>query len=407
MNTSGFSHRFSRGGLKRKRVDHNMLGLKKRRSSTVQTHTVSVEQIPPHVAARKMPATIFDNNQPSEDDTDNEEDQKQRSPEIHPVDRPRSLRVSLTIHPDMDTPVVMPSRRSSSSSVVATSLVAQTSIHNASPSPAPLSDDSFVTSSSQQPSPIQPLQSTDIANNQGLVNLKSPDQKSTRIPSPILDQSSGCLSDDVFSDPSTSATKDSVEKNLPTPNLVYPNKSALTAPPPPLNTSPLADSPEARSVLEREGLVLIEPPVCKELALPSSQSQVIVAPVTQLKPVRHRKGSLVQVTSPPPPLTSPTAPQPPLMKSVEFNSASNGVFRSTEAEVMSIRSTPVEQSPGVAAIHTMPVLNTYPVSQPGKIADSSISVITTSLQKKSQSSYGASQVMSPIHAKVLFTCVFQ
>ena len=105
-------HRVKAGrGRKRKRIGDGIGLMKKLRTSTVQTHTLSVKQVPLSMPTRKMPQVIHG----LSSDDESEEDHPQGSPEIEPISsdrRPRSLRVSLTIPPSLESSPAPPSNSS-------------------------------------------------------------------------------------------------------------------------------------------------------------------------------------------------------------------------------------------------------------------------------------------------------
>ena len=229
-----------RGGGKRRRVEYSAVGVKKRRTSTVQTHTVSVKQIPLPLPTRKMPLT-----KAYVSSSDSEDEQTLGSPEIERIpssEQPRSLRVSLTIPPSVDSSPITISHQPSSSPTLSASAPPPVECTTTSPA-APSSENSFVTSSSHQHSPVH---SPKFDSSQGLANLTSPvvvEQQQAdplpSLPSPsTLDQSGSHMSDDVFSDVSNGCDKPSVAP--PQPPIV--DKAKITGPSPPPPEGTLSDT---------------------------------------------------------------------------------------------------------------------------------------------------------------------
>ena len=329
-----------RGG-KRKRLEQS-LGLKKRRASTVQTHTLSVKRIPLPMPTRKMPQVFC--GEDSNDDSDQEE--ASGSPEIKPLssrDHPRSLRVSLTIPPSLESSPAPPS--ASSHQPFSPSLLSPPAKTLASSPVEPSSEHSYVTGSSNQHSPTPSLQPQELDLDQRLGNLKSPEaaetqeeQRSLASPTNLHDLSGSHISDDVFADNNSGCDKPATAPPYLTPKNDFPSsvrppcqsltrtteasseKSIYTSPPP-LHTktvmstasqdlaipSPPKVSP---TLVESHGSTICESSYATGQP-PLQTSKVKVAPgITQLKPVKHMRTSLVQHSSgfphtPPPPLSPP------------------------------------------------------------------------------------------------------
>lgn len=350
-------HRMKVGrGRKRKRMGDGMGLMKKRRTSTVQTHTLSVKQVSQSTPTRKMPAQVIHDLSGLSSDEDSEEEHPQGSPEIEPISsdrRPRSLRVSLTIPPSLDSSPAAPPSNSSEHPISPTI----PSPAGAVLSPQPSSEHSFVTSSSQPHSPVLPMQESDKT----MMHIK---QKS---PTALHDRSGSHMSDDVFSD-----TCGSFDKNTSDP----PQLSHVTTAQPTfkadseksLYTNPPLGSSEITAIqtdkVTSQNVSITTAKVSSDLAeahgsqhdsTPCTSppqaidepAKVIVSPgVTQLMPVKHKKTSVIQQSFSPPPNSSAVAtttttfsfPSPPPYTTAVSTARTTAITHSEPAQIQIVQS---------------------------------------------------------------------
>ena len=332
-------HRAKAGrGRKRKRIGDGIGLMKKRRTSTVLTHTLSVKQVPMSMPTRKMPQVIYG----LSSDDDSEEDNPQGSPEIEPISsdrRPRSLRVSLTIPPSLESSPAPPSNSSHPISPVIPSPV------GAALSPQPSSEHSFVTSSSQPHSPISDK-----------TNMLMKQATSAH------DRSGSHMSDDVFSDFSSSCDKNSsAPPQLSLITTAQPTSEADSVKSPDTNP-PLCHSAIQTDKVISQSVGIRPAQVSSDLAeahgsqhdrtsctspQPTDQAtKVIVSPgVTQLMPVKHRKTSVIQQSFSPSPNSTAVAtttafryPSPPLHATAVSTARTSAITYSESAQIHIVQS---------------------------------------------------------------------